>query len=201
MSNIKHNTMKRILFLFSAFFLFALGGNAQEPSKSAFEILDGRNYKILIEREVINQWEQPSESFAIGLTSGKTELVDKVKVGNNAREVIVSDLWIVVDKDKMTTHIGDILNYQLAGDGDVNKKDGYTASNKPEMHEFEITEYREVAKKNKRNLDLTACHNYGVYYTFKISATSKGLINVRVYNKDGDQVREYKGVLDMNYGQ
>ena len=191
--------MKRILILFSAFFL-ALCVNAQNPSKSAQEILDGRYYKLLIEREVVNRWEKANESFAIGLGGGNG-LVDQPKADINSQEVLVSDHWIIVNNDKMTSRIGDILDYQLTGDGDVNKKYRKSANDNIGLREFEITEYKDVAKKNKRNIDLTAYHESGVHFSFKISVTSKGLFNVRVFDKDGNQVREYKGVLDMNYGQ
>ncbi len=193
--------MKRILFLFSAFF-FAICGNSQNPSKSVFEILDGRNYRILIEREVVNRWEQSSDSFAIGLGDKKgSKLVERPKADINSQEVIVSDHWIIVNNDKMTSRIGDIMDYQLAGDGDVNKKNRMSANNNIGMREFEITEYKEAAKKNKRNIDIMVSHEYGVHFSFKISVTSKGLVTVRVYDKDDNQVREYKGIVDMSYGQ
>ena len=175
--------MKRIPILFSAFFL-ALCVNAQNPSKSVQEILDGRYYKLLIEREVVNRWEKANESFAIGLGGGNG-LVDQPKADINSQEVLVSDHWIIVNNDKMTSRIGDILDYQLAGDGDVNKKYRKSANDNIGLREFEITAY----------------HESGVHFSFKISVTSKGLFNLRVFDKDGNQVREYKGVLDMNYGQ
>ena len=195
--------MKHILTLFSAFFLFALCGTAQNPSKSALELLDGRNYKLLIEREVINRWEKSSDSFSIGLIDERaaTSLVNKPKAEINSQEVLVSDHWIAVNGDKITARIGDILDYQLAGDADVNKKYGNTAADNGKIREFDITEYKEVAKKNKRNIDITAYHDSGVHFNFKISVTSKGIVLVRLYDKAGNQIREYKGVLDMNYGQ
>ncbi len=191
--------MKRIIVLFPALFL-ALCGSAQNPSKSALEVLDGRNYKLLIEREVVNRWEQPSESFAIGLGEG-TGLADKPKANINGQEILVTDHWIRVDNDKLTSRIGDILDYQLAGDADVNKKNRNAAADNVGIREFEITDYKEVAKKNKRNIDITAIHKSGVQVSFKIAVTSKGLFNVRVYDKAGNQIREYKGVLDLDYAQ
>ena len=195
--------MKHFLTLLPAL-LSVLCGSAQNPSKSALEILDGRNYRILIDREVVNRWEPSSESFAIGLGDKGNKsglLYDIPKADINSQEVVISDNWIIVNDDKIISRIGDILDYQLAGDGDVNKKNRMSANDNIGIREFEITEYKEAARKNKRNIDLTVLHDYGVRFSFKLSVTSKGLVNVRVYDKDGNQVREYKGVLDMDYGQ
>ena len=164
--------MKRIIVLFPALFL-ALCGSAQNPSKSALEVLDGRNYKLLIEREVVNRWEQPSESFAIGLGEG-SGLADKPKANINGQEILVTDHWIRVDNDKLTCRIGDILDYQLAGDGDVNKKNRNAAADNVGIREFEITDYKEVAKKNKRNIDITRSTSPGSRSPSRLPSRPKG---------------------------
>ena len=193
--------MKRILILISALFLFALGGNAQNPSKSALEVLDGRNYKLLIDREIRNNWGKVSDSFSVGLVHDPAEFSKQPKVAINSEEVPVSDHWIIINGEKITCRIGDILEYQLAGDKDVNKKYRKDVKDNGEILELDITEYKETAKRSKRLIEIISYHKTGVYCAFKISITNKGKAMIRLYDKAGNQIREYKGVLDMDYGQ
>ena len=189
--------MKRILILMSALFLFAVAGIAQNPSKSALEVLDGRNYKLLIDREIRNNWGKVSDSFAIGLVTGPAEFSKRPEVAINSEEVVVTNYWLIVNDGKITCRLGNILDYQLAGDKDVNKKDNMDVR-KDGLLEYTVSDYKDVAKKNKRIVTITSYHESGLVCVFEFTFTKKGKVLVRLFDRKGDQIREYKGTLDAN---
>jgi len=189
--------MKRILILMSALFLFAVAGIAQNPSKSALEVLDGRNYKLLIDREIRNYWGKVSDSFAIGLVTGPAEFSKQPEVAINSAEVVVTNYWLIVNDGKITCRLGNILDYQLAGDKDVNKKDNMDVR-KDGLLEYTVSDYKDVAKKNKRIVTITSYHESGLVCVFEFTFTKKGKVLVRLFDRKGDQIREYKGTLDAN---
>lgn len=189
--------MKRILILMSALFLFAVAGIAQNPSKSALEVLDGRNYKLLIDREIRNNWGKVSDSFAIGLVTGPAEFTKQPDVAINSEEVVVTNYWLIVNDGKITCRLGNILDYQLAGDKDVNKKDNMDVR-KDGLLEYTVSDYKDVAKKNKRIVTITSYHESGLVCVFEFTFTKKGKVLVRLFDRKGDQIREYKGTLDAN---
>ena len=189
--------MKKIILLFSALFLFALTGNAQHPADSTAslqQILDSRSYRLTVEREVRNNWGNVSDSFAIGFGSAGSY---QPKAAINSEEVIISDHWLVVKDDKVTCRLGNILDYQLAGDKDVNKIHHMDVKT-TDLLEYDITEYQDVVKKNKRIVNITAYHKSGVICLFEFTFSKNGKVLIRLFDKNRDQIREYKGVLDIN---
>lgn len=189
--------MKKICLLSAVLFLFALSGSARQPADSTAsiqQILDSRSYKLTVEREVRNNWGKVSESFAVGL--GHDVGLNRPEAAMNSEEVIVSDHWLVVEGDKITCHLGNILDYQLAGDKDVNKMNSMNVSTKG-LLEYEISSYKDVARKNKRIINIEAYHKSGVLCVFEFTVSKKGKTLIRLFDKKGEQIREYKGVLEI----